>query len=172
MISYEIFGVSIFVFSFTENDSIFQCPNTWFERRPLILVVQCMGHLEKSVVCWNESLYCCYHPICCFGKFASEFATFHCSTSLLQFVHCLLILLSLGVLCVVKPYKKYHINVMEMLVLLCLFGATVSILDEDDIYIGQKVSAAFISFPFLYGIIFILYRALWNIAVACWLVLS
>ena len=67
-----------------------------------------------------------------------------------------------------KPYKKYHINVTEMLVLLSLFGATVCLLDENDIYIGPVVSIFFVGFPFLYGVLFIAFRASRKIVTACW----
>jgi hypothetical protein len=70
------------------------------------------------------------------------------------------------VLCFVKPYRKYHINVMEMLILFSLFGATVCILDENDLYIGPTISISFIAFPFIYGILFVAFRALRKIAIA------
>ena len=57
---------------------------------------------------------------------------------------------------------------MEMLVLLWLFGATVSILDENDLYVGQKLSAVFVSLPFVYGVVFILYRVLRSVTITCW----
>lgn len=81
--------------------------------------------------------------------------------SLLQFIHSLLILLCLSVLCIVKPYRKYHINVMEGLIIFSLFSATLSIYDRDnDLYVGSKTSAVFIAFPFLYGGGYIIYRIL------------
>lgn len=92
--------------------------------------------------------------------------TFPPLSPLFQFIHCLLIVLCLCVLCYVKPYKKYHINVAEMLVLLSLFGATVSILDENDLHIGPIVSTSCIAFPFIYGILFITFRAARKITVA------
>ena len=71
----------------------------------------------------------------------------------------MLIMLCLTVLCIVKPYKKYHINVMEGLIILSLFSTTLSIYDRDnDLYVGEKVGAVAIAFPFLYGGFFILYR--------------
>ena len=88
--------------------------------------------------------------------------------SYLQLTHCLLILCCLCVLCFVKPYKKYHINVMEMLVLLSLFGATVCILDNNDLYIGPIISAGFIAFPFVYGVVFIAFRLTRKMAIAGW----
>lgn len=85
-----------------------------------------------------------------------------------QFIHSLFVLLCLGVICVVKPYKKYHINFMEVLVTLCLFGATLALLDENDIYAGSKTSAAFISFPFMYAFAFIAYRGVRKLGDMCW----
>ena len=78
------------------------------------------------------------------------------------------ILLCLGVICTVKPYKKYHINVMEVLVTLCLFGATLALLDENDIYVGPNSSVAFIAFPFMYAVVFITYRGVRRFGEMCW----
>lgn len=73
----------------------------------------------------------------------------------------MLIMLCLSVLCFVKPYKKYHINVMEGLIILFLFGATLAIYDmENDLYVGMTVASYAILFPFIYGALFILYRIL------------
>ena len=66
--------------------------------------------------------------------------------------------LVLTVHCTVKPYKKSYINVTEALVLFCLFGATIAILDENDIYIGRTVSIVFILIPFIYGVLYLLYK--------------
>ena len=85
-----------------------------------------------------------------------------------QFIHCLLILLCLAVLCIVKPYKKFHINVVEALVIISLLGATVSVLDEQDVYVGQITSSCFIVFPFLYGAVFIIYRISRELSVYIW----
>lgn len=80
---------------------------------------------------------------------------------MLQFIHSLLILLCLSVLCVVKPYRKYHINVTEGLIILSLFFVTLAIYDRDnDLYVGKKTGAVFIAFPFLYGLGYIMYRFL------------
>ena len=74
-------------------------------------------------------------------------------------MHCMLVLLCLTVLCVVKPYKKYHINVMEGLIILSLFSTTLAIYDRDnDLYVGSTVATVSIFFPFAYGVVFILYR--------------
>ena len=62
--------------------------------------------------------------------------------------------------CVVKPYKKAHVNVTEALMILALFGATLAILDENDIHVKASASYYFIAFPFLYGLLFICY-SLW-----------
>ncbi len=64
------------------------------------------------------------------------------------------------VICLVQPYKKYHINFMESFIILCLFGATLAILDSEDIYVGPFTSVVFISIPFLYAIVFIGYRGI------------
>lgn len=71
----------------------------------------------------------------------------------------MLIMVCLSVLCIVKPYKKYHINIMEGLVILSLFATTLSIYDRDDLYVGRTVALVSIAVPFLYGGLFILYRA-------------
>ena len=75
-----------------------------------------------------------------------------------KFIHCILILLCLTVICAIKPYKKAHVNVMEALMIMALFGATLAILDEQDIYVGPVTSICFIAFPFVFGILFILYK--------------
>ena len=72
------------------------------------------------------------------------------------------------VICVVKPYKKYHINVVEVLIILSLLGATVALLDDQDIYLGQITSACFVSFPFVYGGAFIVYRVSRRLAMYIW----
>lgn len=74
-----------------------------------------------------------------------------------QFLHCLLVLAVLIVHCVFKPYKKEYINVIEAAILLCLLGATLAILDENDIYIGKQTSIVFIILPFVYGLFYTLY---------------
>ena len=82
-----------------------------------------------------------------------------CCVVLPQFIHSMLIMLCLTVLCIVKPYKKYHINVMEGLVILALFSTTLSIYDRDnDFHVGPTVAAVGLAFPFLYGGIFIIYK--------------
>ena len=58
-----------------------------------------------------------------------------------------------------------------MLILLSLFGATVSVLDENDLYIGRIISASFIAFPFLYGVVFMVFRISRKITSMCWSVL-
>ena len=71
----------------------------------------------------------------------------------------MLIMLCLTVLCIVKPYKKYHINVMEGLVILALFSTTLSIYDRDnDFHVGRMVGAVSLAFPFLYGGLFIIFK--------------
>ena len=73
----------------------------------------------------------------------------------------MLIMLCLTVLCIVKPYKKYHINVTEGLIILSLFSTTLSIYDRDnDLYVGEMVGRVFTAFPFVYGGLFIVYRIL------------
>ncbi len=79
---------------------------------------------------------------------------------ILQFIDCIFIMVCLIVICLVQPYKKYHINFMESLIILCLFGATLAILDSEDIYVGPITSASFISFPYLYAVVFIGYRGI------------
>lgn len=77
---------------------------------------------------------------------------------LLQMIHCLLIIISLSIVCFVKPYKKAHNNILEALILLCLLGATLAILDDDDVNVGNITSIVFAILPFLYIIIYTLYR--------------
>lgn len=73
----------------------------------------------------------------------------------------MLVLLCLVVLCVVKPYKKYHINVTEGLIILALLFTTLSVYDRDnDLYVREGVASVCISLPFLYGGGFIIYRIL------------
>jgi hypothetical protein len=73
----------------------------------------------------------------------------------------MLIFLCLAVLCMVKPYRKYHINVMEGLIILSLFSTTLSIYDRDnDLYVGQLTGAVSIVFPYIYGGGFIVYKLL------------
>lgn len=169
---------------FAENDSVFKCANSRLEEEKVLPVVQYLGHLEEGAVCWSKSLHLCHHTFsssceCMWvwqqwdshthiEKLRVQITMFLTHPPPLQFIHCLLILVCLCVLCYVKPYKKYHINVTEMLVLLSLFGATVCILDENDLHIGPIVSTVFIAFPFLYGLVFIAYRATRKIVIACW----
>lgn len=47
----------------TENDSVFQCSHTWLEGGAYLFMVQCMGHMEESVVCWGKSVHLCYHSV-------------------------------------------------------------------------------------------------------------
>jgi len=61
------------------------------------------------------------------------------------------ILVVFTVHCVFKPYEKEYINVIEMII---LFLTTISILDEDDLYIGSNVSIVLLCIPFLYALIF------------------
>lgn len=76
-------------------------------------------------------------------------------------MHCMLIILCLTVLCVVQPYKKYHINVTEGFIILILFSTTLAIYDRDnDLYVGSKVATVSIFLPFIYGVFFVLYRLL------------
>lgn len=68
-----------------------------------------------------------------------------------------MVLIVLTVHCIFKPYKKDYINGIEVVVLFCLLGATLAILDENDIYIGKTTSVFFIIIPFVYALIFIIY---------------
>ena len=86
----------------------------------------------------------------------------------LQFVHCMIILVCLCVLCIVQPYKKFHINFMEGMVILWLLGAALAILDREDIYVGPTVSAWFISLPFVYALLFIAYRGIRRFGAIGW----
>ncbi len=91
-----------------------------------------------------------------------------CNCFILQFVDCVFIMVCLFVICLVQPYKKYHINFMESVIILCLFGATLAILDNEDIYVGPITSACFIALPYLYAIVFILYRGIKNLGSFGW----
>lgn len=100
----------------------------------------------------------------CMGKYCSEYIN-NCICAytvalycLSQFIHSLLILFCLWVLCFVRPYKKYHINVTEGLMIMALFATTLSIYDRDDLHVGKKVGIVAVSFPFAYGGGFIIYR--------------
>ena len=79
-----------------------------------------------------------------------------CSISL-QLLHCLMVLVVLTVHCVFKPYKKESINFIEVAILFCLLGATLAILDEDDIYIGRRTGIFFITIPFVYALVIFIY---------------
>ena len=83
----------------------------------------------------------------------------HLSLSL-QVIDAFLVLLVLVIHCAVKPYQKSYINITEALILFCLFGGTIAILDENDIYIGRRVSIFFVLAPFIYGLLFLIYRLL------------
>ena len=76
----------------------------------------------------------------------------------LQLIHCILATLCLGIVCFVKPYKKTHKNISEAIILLCLIGAILPILDDNDMHIGAKAGMAFAILPFIYGVVYILYR--------------
>ena len=82
----------------------------------------------------------------------------HCGYLPLQLIHCLLIAICLAIVCFVKPYKKAHNNISEAIILLCLFGATLAVLDDDDVHVGARTGIAFASLPFIYGLLYILYR--------------
>ena len=57
-----------------------------------------------------------------------------------------------------KPYKKSHNNVSEAIILLCLFGATLAVLDDDDVHVGARTGVVFAVIPFIYGLSYIFYR--------------
>lgn len=145
---------------------------------------ECVKGKWERVACMCENVGvqeiqgCGWGCVVVWGSFTSSLS-WQCTmklfsiTSLLtlatwQFIHCLLILLCLAVLCIVKPYKKFHINVVEALVIIALLGATVSVLDEQDVYVGQITSSCFIAFPFLYGAVFIIYRISRELSVYIW----
>ena len=74
-------------------------------------------------------------------------------------------MLCLVIICFVKPYKKLHNNISEALIILCLFGATLAILDDDDVHVGTTAGIVLSVLPFLYGLLFIGYvvvRKLWQ----------
>ena len=52
----------------TENDSVFECADSWFKGRTLLSVVQRLGHLEKSHVCRSELVHLCHHSLRSFGE--------------------------------------------------------------------------------------------------------
>ena len=68
-----------------------------------------------------------------------------------------MVFIVLTIHCAVKPYKKDYINATEALVLLCLFGVTIAVLDENDIYVGKSVGIFFIVAPFVYGFAYLSY---------------
>ncbi|XP_019853039.1 PREDICTED: uncharacterized protein LOC109582640 [Amphimedon queenslandica] len=79
------------------------------------------------------------------------------TVSILVLLHCLMVLVVLTVHCVFKPYKKESINFIEVVILFCLLGATLAILDENDIYIGRTTSIFFITIPFIYALVVFIY---------------
>lgn len=75
-----------------------------------------------------------------------------------QLIHSLLILMCLLIVCFIKPYKKAYINISEAIILFCLFGATLAILDDEDVNIGVNTSIVFAVLPYIYALIYIVYR--------------
>lgn len=75
----------------------------------------------------------------------------------MQLLHCLMVLVVLTVHCIFKPYKKESINFIEVVILFCLLGATLAILDENDIYIERGTSIFFITIPFVYALVVFIY---------------
>ena len=76
----------------------------------------------------------------------------------LQLIQSVIILGVFTFHCVSKPYEKEYVNIIEMLILGLLFLNTVSLLDEDDLYIDRSVSLVLLCIPFLYALIFISIR--------------
>ena len=74
-----------------------------------------------------------------------------------QLIHCLLILMCLSIICFVKPYKKAYINISEAAILFCLLGATLAILDDEDVNVGVNTSIVFAILPYIYALVYILY---------------
>ena len=53
--------------------------------------------------------------------------------------------------CLSKPYEKKWINIIEALILLDLFVATVAILQLQDRYVPKWVTGVVVALPFVYG---------------------
>ena len=70
---------------------------------------------------------------------------------LLQLVLCLLETIVLVVHCLSKPYEKKWINIVEALILLDLFVATVAILQQQDPYVTRWLVGVVMALPFVYA---------------------
>ncbi len=82
-----------------------------------------------------------------------------------QLIHCILILFCLWVVCFVRPYKKYHINAIEIVMVLSLFYTTLSVYGGDnDLHIGLRAGFVTFAIPYVLGVGFILFligKLLW-----------
>ena len=75
--------------------------------------------------------------------------------SILKLIDCLIILFTITVHCISKPYEKEYINVIEAAILGILFLSTVAILDRDDIYVGNFISSVLLVIPFVYALVYL-----------------
>jgi hypothetical protein len=85
------------------------------------------------------------------------------SVPVILFLHCVLVLIVLVVHCITKPYKQEYINVIELAILFCVFGATLAILDDNDIYIQRGTSLFFVIIPFIYGLVYTIFLMCYKI---------
>ena len=74
------------------------------------------------------------------------------------FIHCVVSLLCLLIVCIVQPYKKSYINVIEAFTLLCLFCSTIALLDDEDIYVNgiSILGVIFTCLPFCFASLYII----------------
>ena len=54
--------------------------------------------------------------------------------------------------CLSKPYEKKWINIVEALILLDLFVATVAILQQQDPYVTRWLVGVVMALPFVYAV--------------------
>eukprot|EP00731_Ephydatia_muelleri_P012526 Em0006g1420a len=74
------------------------------------------------------------------------------------FAYAVLILLILLVSSIVKPYKDAHVNVIELLIILCLFVVTVIVFRNTDPYVTIYIERSFALAPYFYVLFYIIWR--------------